>query len=138
MTSRLAMVHVHDPRVRWSMAASQVVRIVSATEWDPTPAIDVLAALGPAPSMGTHVRRVVVVRGAGDRETALYASGKIDVSDVEPTDVLPLPDTLTALAPEIAAIVVAQDASLSLLLEPSAVTPPTTSALHEEPCSSRS
>jgi chemotaxis signal transduction protein len=121
MTSHSAMVHVHDPRVRWCVHASQVVRIVAAAEWLAAPAIDVLAALGPVPGTTTH--RVVVVRGAGDRETALLATGTIEINDVELTNVLPLPDTLATTAPEVAAIVLAHDASLSLLLQPSAVLP---------------
>lgn len=115
------MVHVHDPRVRWCVHASQVVRIVAAAEWLAAPAIDVLAALGPVSGTATH--RVVVVRGAGDRETALLATGMIEINDVELTSVLPLPDTLAATAPEVAAIILAPDASLSLLLQPSAVIP---------------
>jgi chemotaxis signal transduction protein len=136
MTSRFTLVHVHDPRVRWGVHASQVVRIVAANEWLAAPAIDVLAALGPVPR--TDSLRVMVVRGAGDRETALFATGVIDISDVDQADVLPLPDALAAAAPEISAIVVAHDASLSLLLNPSSVTPPDDSALREEPCPSRS
>lgn len=134
--SRFAVVHVRDPRVRWGVLAAQVLRIVAAAEWLAEPAIDVLAALGPVPSTGA--RRVVVVRGAGERETALLATGMIDVADVEATDILPLPDTLTSASPEISAIVVAPDASLSLLLKPSAVSPPDDSAPREEPCPSRS
>jgi len=129
------MVHVHDPRVRWGVPAAQVVRIAAAADWLTGPAVDVLAALGPLPR--TDNRRVVVVRGAGDRETALLATGMIDISDVNATDILPLPEALAASAPEISAIVVAHDASLSLLLEPSAVIPPDDSALREEPCPSR-
>jgi len=135
MTSHLAMVHVHDPRVRWGVPAAQVVRIAAAADWLTGPAVDVLAALGPLPR--TDNRRVVVVRGAGNRETALLATGMIDISDVNVTDVLPLPEALAASAPEISAIVVAHDASLSLLLEPSAVISPDDSALREEPCPSR-
>jgi chemotaxis signal transduction protein len=136
MTSRFAMVHVHDPRVRWGVHASQVVRIVAAAEWLAAPAIDVLAALGPVPR--TDSRRVLVVRGAGERETALLATGMIHVGDVDQADVLPLPDALAATSPEISAIIVAHNASLSLLLNPSAVIAPDDSALREEPCPSRS
>jgi chemotaxis signal transduction protein len=136
MTSRSAMVHVHDPRVRWAVPASQVVRIVAATEWLAAPAIDVFAALGPAPDAAAH--RVLVVRGAGDRETALLATGVIHISDVEQADVLPLPEALAVATPEISAIILAHDASLSLLLQPSAVSASDDSALREEPCPSRS
>jgi chemotaxis signal transduction protein len=122
--ARLALVHVHDPRMRWGVPASQVVRIIAATEWVATPPVDVLAAIGPLPGLGAHARRVVVVRGQDDRETALLATGMIDVADVDAADVLPLPDELTEASPEISAIVVAHDASLSLLLKPSAVIPP--------------
>lgn len=132
------MVHVHDPRVRWGVPASHVVRIMTAAEWVDAPAIDVLAALGPAPLTGGLARRVMIVRGAADREAALLALGMIDIGDVDPTDVLSLPDTLAADTPNIAAIVVAPDASLSLLLQPSALLTPDDSALREEPCPSRS
>ena len=138
MTSRFAMVHVQDPRVRWGVPASQVVRIIPAAEWHAEPAIDLLAAMGPVPSGGAHARRVMIVHGAGDRETALLTTGTIHIDDVDSTNVLPLPDTLAASVPEVAAIVVAHDASLSLLLKPSAVISPTTPALREEPCPSRS
>ena len=124
MPARLALVHVHDPRMRWGVPASQVVRIIAAAEWVATSPIDVLAAMGPLPGLGVHARRVVVVRGQDDRETGLLATGMIDVADVDATDVLPLPDELTEASPEISAIVVAHDASLSLLLKPSAVIPP--------------
>ena len=124
MTSHLAMVHVHDPRVRWAVPASQVVRIIPAAEWHADPAIDVLAAMGPVPSGGAHARRVMIVYGANDRETALLATGAINIDDVDSTNVLPLPDTLAAATPEVSAIVVAPDASLSLLLKPSAVLAP--------------
>jgi len=124
MTSRFAMVHVQDPRVRWGVPASQVVRILPATEWHAGPAIDLLAGMGPVPSGGAHARRVMIVHGAGDRETALLATGTIHIDDVESTNVLPLPDTLAASVPEVSAIVVAPDASLSLLLQPSAVISP--------------
>jgi hypothetical protein len=122
MTSHSAMVHVHDPRVKWAVHASQVVRIVAAADWLAEPPLDVLAALGPV--LGTTVHRVMVVRGAGDRETALLATGVIDISDVEVTAVLPLPDALAVAAPGIAAIILAPDASLSLLVQPSTVIPP--------------
>jgi hypothetical protein len=135
MTSHSAMVHVHDPRVKWAVHASQVVRIVAAVDWLAGPPLDVLAALGPVP--GTALHRVVVVRGAGDRETALLATGAIDISDVDVTAVLPLPDALAVTTPGVAAIILAHDASLSLLLQPSAVTPPVDSAPREEPCPSR-
>jgi hypothetical protein len=121
MTSHLVMVHVHDARVRWGVLASQVVRIIGASEWVATPAIDVLAALGPEPAPGLHGRRVMVVSGANHRETALLATGPIVIGDVDPSTVLPLPDTLAAAVPEVSAIVIANDASLSLLFNPSAV-----------------
>lgn len=112
------MVHVQDARVRWGVPAAQVVRIVTASDWVAAPAIDVLAALGPEPAPGLHGRRVVVVNGADDRETALLATGAIDIGDVDPSAVLPLPDTLAKAVPEVSAIVVAHDASLSLLFNP--------------------
>jgi len=124
MTARFAMVHVHDPRARWGVPASQVLRIIPAAEWQAGPAVDLLAPMGPVPSGGAHARRVMIVHGAGDRETALLATGTINIDDVDSTNVLPLPDTLAATAPEVSAIVVAHDASLSLLLKPSAVISP--------------
>ncbi len=121
MSSRFAMVHVHDPRVRWGVPASQVIRIIPAAEWQTGPAVDVLAAMGPVPSGGAHARRVMIVYGVDERETALLATGTINIDDVDSTAVLPLPDTLASATPEVSAIVVAQDASLSLLVKPSAV-----------------
>jgi hypothetical protein len=131
------MVHVHDPRVRWSVQASQVLRIVPADEWRAAPAVDVFAALAPAPNPGADARRVVIVHGADGRETALVASGPISVADVDAGDVLPLPVELTRTALAISAIIVAPDASLSLLLDPLAIATPD-AALREEPCPSRS
>jgi hypothetical protein len=135
------MVHVHDPRVRWSVPASQVMRIVPAADWRAAAAIDVLSQLGPMPRAGTEARRVMIVRGAGDRETALIAAGPITVVDVELDDVLPLPHELALATPAISAIVVARNASLtlslSLLIDPLAIAPPD-SVLREEPCPSRS
>jgi chemotaxis signal transduction protein len=118
------MVHVHDPRMRWGLPAAQVVRIVAAADWSAATPIDVLAAIGPLPGVGIHTRRVVVVRDQADREAALLATGTIDVAEVDEADVLPLPDVLTTSSPGISAIVVANDASLSLLVNPSAVIPP--------------
>ena len=123
-TSRLAVVHVHDPRVRWGVPASQVVRILPAAEWQAGPPIDVLAAMGPVPAGGGHARRVLLVHGVGDRETPLLATGMIHIADVEASAILPLPDTLAAKSPEVSAIVVAPDDSLSLLFQPSAVKSP--------------
>lgn len=131
------MVHVHDPRVRWSVRAAGVVRIVSAAEW-PRGSIDVISALGPLPRLSTRGGRVVIVRGAGGRETALIAAGAIDVGDVDPDDVLALPATFATTAPQIAAIIVAADASLSLLLELSAVTTPDDTVVGEDLCPSHS
>lgn len=113
------MVHVDDPRGRWSVSASEVMRIIAAADWVAGPAIDVLAALGPLPRALN--RRVLVMRGARSRETAVIAAGPLAVADVDAHDVLPLPSVLAAAVPQISAIVVAHDASLSLLIEPSAV-----------------
>ncbi|HEX2689261.1 MAG TPA: hypothetical protein VHN14_21715 [Kofleriaceae bacterium] len=99
----------------------QVLRIIPASEWVATPAIDVLASVGPLPEPGLHGRRVVVVSDANNREIPLLAMGAIDIGDVDPSTILPLPDTLAAQVPAVLAIVVAQDASLSLLLNPYAV-----------------
>ena len=131
------MVHVHDPRGRWSVVASRVARIIAAADQRGAPAIDLLAARGPVAGGASHAGRVVVIRGAGDHEIALLAAGAIEIGDVDPGDVLPLPAALKAAAPQILAIVVAHDASLSLLLEPSAVVFPTTPC-GEELCPSRS
>jgi chemotaxis signal transduction protein len=134
------MVHVHDPRVGWSVHASQVLRIVSLAEWlaeRGAPAVDVLAAFGSAPSSRLDPRRVVVVRGAGEREIAVLAAGPIDVGDVEASDVLALPAALVGSVPEISAILVARDKSLSLLLELSALTTPEVTVPGEELCPTR-
>ena len=140
--SRVAMVHVDDPRGRWSVAATQVLRIVAATEWSAGPAIgppiappiDVLAALGPLP--WTRSRRVLVLRARG-REVALAVAGALAIDEVAAADVLPLPSVLAAASPQIAAVIVASDASLSLLIEPSAVIPGDT-VVGEELCPSHS
>ena len=132
------MVHVHDPRVRWSVRASGVVRIIPAAEWRASPAIDVLATLGPLPRLSMRGGRVVVVRGAGGRETALIAAGAIDIGDVDASDILALPAPLADTARQIAAIIVAHDASLSLLLELTAVTPPDDTVVGEDLCPSHS
>lgn len=120
--SRVALVHVADPRVRWSVSASQVVRIVPAGEWT-SAMIDVLAALGAAPTAEQQARRVVIVRGAGDRELAVLAAGAIDIAEVDPADVLPLPADLALSTPQISAIVAFADHSLSLLLQPEELCP---------------
>lgn len=114
------MVHVADPRIRWSVAAARVLRIVPRAD-HAAPARDVLAAFG-APGDAARVMIVAVPGG----ELALLANGAIDIAEVDPADVLPLPDTVTS--PEVSAIVVWPDQTLSLLLQPSA----------EEPCPSRS
>ncbi len=131
------MVHVHDPRVRWSVHASDVMRIVAAVEWGAAPAVDIVAALGGAAGAKPATGRVVVVRGART-EIALRAAGPIEVSDVDPADILALPAALSASAPQISAIIVAHDASLSLLLEPSALIGPEDTVFGEVLCPSRS
>ena len=131
------MVHVHDPRVRWSVRAGQVMRIAAAAaEWH-APAVDVLALLGAPPVPSNHANRVVIVRSARGRDIALLAAGPVDVADVDASDVLALPDVLAASAPRISAIIVTRDGSLSLLLEPSAVTAAEDTVLGEELCPSR-
>jgi chemotaxis signal transduction protein len=122
-TARVALVHVADPRVRWSVSAAAVLRILPAAEW-PTPLVDVLIGLGAAPAQEEHARRVMIMRGAGDRELAVLAAGAIDIAEVDPIDVLPLPETFARVSPQISAIVAFADHSLSLLLQPSAVLPP--------------
>ena len=134
--ARVAMVHVDDPRGRWSVSASEVIRIIAAADWSTAPAIDVLAALGPLPWVRS--RRVLVMRGAGGRELALIASGVLEIAEVAPADVLPLPGVLAAATPQVSAIVVATDASLSLLIEPSAVIAPDDTVVGEELCPSHS
>ena len=132
------MVHVHDPRVRWSVRAAQVMRIAAAAaEWH-APTVDLLAMLGAPASRRDETQRVVIVRAASGRDVALLAVGPIDVAEVEPSDVLALPAALVASAPHISAIVVARDGSLSLLLEPSTVTFAEDTVLGEELCPSRS
>jgi hypothetical protein len=118
------MVHVHDARGRWSVRAVQVLRIVPADDWQLAPAIDVLAALGPARPSAGDARRVMIVHGAGGREAALLAAGPISVADVDAGDVLPLPGQIASTAREIAAIIVAADTSLSLLFDPLALATP--------------
>ena len=137
ITPRVSLVYVHDPRVRWSVRASQVMRIAAVTEFA-DPALDVVVSLGGPPSARGEARRVVVVRGAGDREIALLAIGPIDIGDVDPGEVLALPPEFAASAPHVAGIIVASDASLSLLLEPSAVTISEDSVFGEELCQCRS
>jgi chemotaxis signal transduction protein len=130
------MVHVHDPRVRWSVRASEVLRIApAATEWHAI-AVDVLSLLGGPAIARTPAQRVVIVRGRPGRDLALLAPGTIDIADVDADDVLPLPDA-PASPPEISAIIVARDGSLSLLIEPSAVTVQD-AVPDEEICPSRS
>jgi chemotaxis signal transduction protein len=131
------VVLVRDPRVRWGVRATGVVRIIPAAEWTGA-TVDVLAALGPAPAAPARGGRVVVVRGAHGRETALIAGGAIDVGDIDANRVLALPDLLAATAPQISAIIVAQDASLALLLELAAVLTPDDPVVGEELCPSRS
>jgi len=132
------MVHVRDPRVQWSVRASSVVRIIPAAEWRASPALDLLSALAPTPRTGPRGGRVVVVRGAGGREVALIAAGAIDVGDVDAANVLALPEVLADSSPHVAAIITAHDASLSLLLELTALTSPVDTVVGEELCPSRS
>jgi hypothetical protein len=136
--SRLGMVHVHDPRVRWSVRAAQVLRIAAAaSEWH-APTVDLLAVIGAPAGPRDDSHRVVVVRGSRGRDIALLAAGPIDVADVDPADVLALPAALAASAPYVSAIIVARDGSLSLLLEPSAVPFAEDTVPGEELCPSRS
>jgi hypothetical protein len=129
------MVHVEDPRGRWSVSASEVIRILAAAEWRAS-TIDPLAALGPPPRARNP--RVLVMRGAGNREVALLAGGALAVGEVDPHDVLPLPTLLAAASPQVSAVIVASDASLSLLIEPSAVVSSGDPLVGEEPCPSHS
>ena len=129
------MVHVADPRGRWAVSASEVLRILPAVDWHGGPPVDVLAALGP---LGGRARRVLVLRGVGNRELALVAAGGISVAEVDPHDVLPLPSVLAAASPQVSAIIAASDASLSLLIEPSAVISSSAPVVGEELCPSHS
>ena len=129
------MVHVADPRGRWAVSASEVLRILPAVEWRDGAPIDVLGPLGP---LGGRARRVLVLRGAGNREIALVAAGGISVADVDPHDVLPLPSVLATTSPQVSAIIAASDASLSLLIEPSAVISSSDPVVGEELCPSHS
>ena len=128
------MVHVDDPRGKWSVTASEVIRIIPAAEWTAAPPIDVLAALGPLP--WARNRRVLVMRGASGREIALVAAGALEIAEVAPGDVLPLPSVLAAATPQVSAVVAAPDAALSLLIEPSAVTRSGDTVVGEELCPS--
>ncbi|HEX4422478.1 MAG TPA: chemotaxis protein CheW [Kofleriaceae bacterium] len=103
------------------MPAARVVRIASAVEWGASPALDLFARLGPVPHDDDHIHRVVVLRGARDHLIAVLAAGPIQISDVESADILPLPAAFAATAREISAIIVARDASLSLVLDPLAI-----------------
>jgi hypothetical protein len=132
------MIHVHDPRAQWSVIASQVVRIISASEHGTTPALDVLAVLGVAPNLRGAAQRALVIHSADGGELALLAGGSIDLTSVETSAVLPLPSEVAASCPQFSAIVVGQNASLSLLLEPSAIPSPGETVPVEEPCPSRS
>jgi hypothetical protein len=129
------MVHINDPRGRWCVSAAQVRRIAGAAEWGNAPATDVMANLGALPG---ERHRVLVVRGAGGREIALTAAGPLEISEVDPVSVLPLPVVLAAAVPQISAIVVAPDGSLSLLIEPSAVITSGATVVGEELCPSHS
>lgn len=128
------MVHVADPRGRWSVSAVAVARIIPAAEWRAAPPVDVLAALGPRPDTRGAIR--VLVMQARGRELALFATGALAVAEVDAQDVLPLPGVLTAATPSVSAIIVASDASLSLLIEPSAVIPSSDTVVGEELCPS--
>jgi hypothetical protein len=134
---RIAIVHVHDPRVRWGVRAQTVVRITSVAEWRGQP-VDLLAALGPLPPRAARTARVLVVRNAAGREGGVLAAGAIDVAEIEADSVLPLPATLADTARQIPAIVVSPDSSLSLLFEPSTVIASDDSVVGEEICQSRS
>ncbi len=134
--SHVAMVHVEDPRARWSVSASEVIRIITAADWSGSAPIDVLAALGAAPR--ARSLRVVIARGARGRELPLLGIGALAVSDVDPASVLPLPIQLAARTPQVSAIIAAADGSLSLLIEPSAVLLPSDSVVGEELCPSHS
>jgi chemotaxis signal transduction protein len=130
------MVHVHDPRVRWSVRAAEVVRIASAAdEWHAI-TVDILSLIGAPATARDRAHRVVIVRGRNGRDLALLAPGSIDVTDVDASDVLALPDAL-ASSPEISAIIVMRDGSLSLLLEPAAVTIAQDAVPGEELCPNR-
>jgi hypothetical protein len=124
---RVLMVHVHDPRARWTVHATRVVRIVSARDWADDwvaePARDVLRRLGPQPPEGEDAHRVMVLRGARDQELAVIAAGAIHIGDVDASNVLALPLLFAKATPEISAIVVSSDSSLSLLLDPLAIDP---------------
>lgn len=133
--SPVAMVQVDDPRGAWGVSASGVVRILAAEAWA-APVIDVLATRGPLP--WTRSRRVLVLRGARGREVALVAAGALAIVEVAAGDVLPLPGVLAEASPQVSAVVVAPDGSLSLLIEPSAVIDPGDTEVGEEPCPSHS
>jgi chemotaxis signal transduction protein len=134
------MVHVDDPRGRWSVSASEVMHIVTAAEWTAgwhgAPAIDVLAPLGALP--WARSRRVLVVRGVGGGELALLAAGALEIAEVDPASVLPLPIVLATAVPQISAIIVAPDGALSLLIEPSAVITSGDTVVGEDLCPSHS
>jgi hypothetical protein len=120
------MVQIVDPRGRWNVQAARVMRIASVRELLDDPgeagdlartATDPLAELGPLPDEGDNTHRVFLLRH-GEHEAALTAAGAILIVDVETDHVLPLPREVAGLAPQIAAIIIAQDESLSLLIDP--------------------
>jgi hypothetical protein len=120
------MVHVRDPRARWCVPASRVGRIVSAAEWsapghEAMPVLDPLAALGVLPS-DDDLRHRVIVLNDGGRELAVIAAGAIQIADIEPGDVLPLPPELSGIA-AFNAIIASREASgpLSLVIDPRAL-----------------
>lgn len=98
-SSSLVMVHVRDPRARWSVPASRVVRIVSAIDWGTAASVlDPLAPIGALPVDEDQRHRVIVLRGDGDRELAVIAAGAIQIADVEASDVLAMPPELSGVA----------------------------------------
>jgi hypothetical protein len=119
--TRATLVLVHDPRVRWSVPAEDVVRIVAAADWRAAPPVDLFARLGPLAVDELHAGRIVVVRGARDREAALVAGGPVRIEEVAAADVLALPGVFADAMPEIAAVFISPDASMSLVVRPAAV-----------------
>ena len=120
------MVHVRDPRARWSVPAARVGRIVSAAEWsapghEALTVLDPLAALGALPTDDDLRHRVIVLHDGG-REIAVIAAGAIQIADIESTEILPLPPELSGIA-AFSAIIAPREAhgSLSLVIDPRAL-----------------
>lgn len=85
-----------DDRI-WAIPSQAVVGVEAPDERASEPAIELLALLTGAPHSGES-RRVIVLELSGQR-VRLLAPGLLGLSDVEPQNLLPLPDALLRSAP---------------------------------------